>query len=88
MFTLAKSTTTFLDAITTPAELKRLSVKELQDLAAEVREEIVANLSKTGGHLSSNLGIVEITLGLHRVFSPPKTRFCGTSGTRVMCTKC
>jgi 1-deoxy-D-xylulose-5-phosphate synthase len=72
MFTLAKSKTTFLDAITTPAELKRLSIKELQDLAAEVREEIVGNLSRTGGHLASNLGIVEITLGLHRVFESPK----------------
>jgi 1-deoxy-D-xylulose-5-phosphate synthase len=72
MFTLAKSKTTFLDAITSPAELKRLSVKELQDLAAEVRDEIVGNLSRTGGHLASNLGIVEITLGLHHVFESPK----------------
>jgi len=72
MYTLSKPTTCFLDAIASPQELKRLSGRELQDLAAEVRQEIVANLSKTGGHLSSNLGIVEITLGLHKVFDSPK----------------
>ena len=72
MYTLSKPTTCFLDAITSPQELKRLSAKELQDLAAEVRQEIVGNLSKTGGHLASNLGIVEITLGLHNVFNSPQ----------------
>lgn len=48
-----------------------LSVPELTELAGEIRQEIVAALSKSGGHLASNLGIVEITLALHRVFNSP-----------------
>ncbi len=73
MYTLTKTpTTSFLDAVLSPAELKKLSVGELQSLAGEIRQEIVSSLSKTGGHLASNLGIVEITLALHRVFETPK----------------
>jgi 1-deoxy-D-xylulose-5-phosphate synthase len=72
MYTLAKPTTSFLEAISTPSELKRLSSQQIQSLAGEIREEIVANLSKTGGHLASNLGIVEITLALHKVFNSPE----------------
>ena len=60
-----------LDKITSPAEVKKLSGPELTALAKEIREEIVRNLNKTGGHLASNLGIVEITLGLHYVFNSP-----------------
>ena len=72
MHTLTKQPTSFLDAITGPAELKQMSVEDLQKLAGEIRQEIVNNLSRTGGHLSSNLGVVEITLALHRVFNTPK----------------
>jgi 1-deoxy-D-xylulose-5-phosphate synthase len=72
MYTLAKPTTSFLDAVTSPSELKRLSTQQMQSLAAEIREEIVFNLAKTGGHLASNLGIVEITLALHKVFNSPQ----------------
>jgi 1-deoxy-D-xylulose-5-phosphate synthase len=72
MHTLTKRPTSFLDAITGPAELKHMSVEDLQKLAGEIRQEIVNNLSRTGGHLSSNLGVVEITLALHRVFNTPK----------------
>ncbi len=64
--------TSFLDAIVTPAELKKLSINELRSLAQEIRSEIVRNLNVTGGHLASNLGIVEITLALHFVFDTPK----------------
>ncbi|MCC7526871.1 MAG: 1-deoxy-D-xylulose-5-phosphate synthase [Candidatus Melainabacteria bacterium] len=71
MHTLTKQPTSFLDAITGPAELKHMSVEDLQKLAGEIRQEIVNNLSRTGGHLSSNLGVVEITLALHRVFNTP-----------------
>lgn len=71
MHTLTKQPTSFLDAITGPAELKKMSVEDLQTLAGEIRQEIVTNLSRTGGHLASNLGVVEITLALHRVFSTP-----------------
>ncbi|HEY9759619.1 MAG TPA: 1-deoxy-D-xylulose-5-phosphate synthase [Oculatellaceae cyanobacterium] len=72
MYTLAQPTTSFLEAISSPRELKRLTTQQLVSLAAEIREEIVANLSKTGGHLASNLGIVEITLALHKVFNSPE----------------
>ncbi len=72
MHTLTKQPTSFLDAITGPAELKQMSVEDLQKLAGEIRQEIVSNLSRTGGHLASNLGVVEITLALHRVFNTPQ----------------
>ena len=72
MQTIAKPTTTFLDAVLTPAELKKLSLEELNSLAQEIRQEIVLNLAKTGGHLASNLGVVEITIALHKVFNSPK----------------
>ncbi len=72
MHTLTKQPTSFLDAITGPAELKQMSVEDLQKLAGEIRHEIVSSLSRTGGHLASNLGVVEITLALHRVFNTPK----------------
>jgi 1-deoxy-D-xylulose-5-phosphate synthase len=71
MFTLEKPATTFLDAVLSPAELKHLSNEQIQSLAREIREELISNLAKTGGHLASNLGIVEITLALHKVFETP-----------------
>jgi len=71
MHTLAKPTTSFLDAVITPAELKKLSLEELNSLGQEIRQEIVMNLAKTGGHLASNLGVVEITIALHKVFTSP-----------------
>lgn len=60
-----------LDQIDTPDALKTLSIAELKQLAAEIRERIIEVVAKTGGHLSSNLGIVELTLALHRVFNTP-----------------
>ena len=58
MHTLVKQATTFLDAIITPQELKKLSNTDLQALAQEIRQEIINSLAKTGGHLASNLGVV------------------------------
>jgi len=63
-----------IDRITSLPELKSLSFAELTTLAKEIREEIVRNLNKTGGHLASNLGIVEITLALHYVFDSPNDK--------------
>jgi 1-deoxy-D-xylulose-5-phosphate synthase len=71
MYAIAHQPSSFLDAICSPAELKRLSISQLESLADEIRREIVHNLNKTGGHLASNLGIVEITLALHYVFQTP-----------------
>jgi len=58
----------FLDQINSPSDVKRLSVPELKVLADEIRQFILDSVSKTGGHLASNLGVVELTLALHCVF--------------------
>jgi len=63
-----------LDKIHGPADTKKLSVEELTELAAEVRQEIVSTVSQTGGHLASNLGAVELTVALHKVFDIPTDR--------------
>jgi len=60
--------TKILDAIQSPADLRDLSMRELQKLAGEIRKRIVEVVCSNGGHLASNLGIVELTLALHRVF--------------------
>ncbi len=63
-----------LDDIHSPADLKRLPRAELHNLALEIRQLIVDVVSKTGGHLASNLGVVELTIALHYVFDVPKDR--------------
>jgi len=63
-----------LEKIDTPSDLKRLSLEELTQLAAEVREKIIETVAKTGGHLAPNLGVVELTLALHYVFDAPKDK--------------
>ncbi len=57
-----------LEKVNSPADIKKLSVPELKTLAEEVRQYILKSVSKTGGHLASNLGVVELTLALHYVF--------------------
>jgi len=63
-----------LDRINEPVDLKSLSSTELERLAAEIREELVDFVSVNGGHLASNLGVVELTIALHRVFDSPKDK--------------
>lgn len=75
MHTLAKPATSFLDGVLTPSELKKLSGDELNSLACEIRQEIISSLAKTGGHLASNLGVVEITIAMHKVFTTPEDVF-------------
>ena len=58
-----------------PEELKKLSKQEKECLASEIREEIIQTVSETGGHLASNLGVVELTIALHSVFDSPKDKF-------------
>lgn len=60
-----------LSKISSPKDLKNLSYDELKYLAQEIRTEILETTAKTGGHLSSNLGVVELTIALHRVFDTP-----------------
>jgi len=64
-----------LNRINSPADVKALSEGELPMLAAEVRQELIRVLSQTGGHLGPNLGVVELTIALHRVFDTPSDRF-------------
>ena len=63
-----------LDNIKSPADLKTLTLSQLQELADEIRAELVKTVSATGGHLASSLGVVELTIALHRVFNSPKDK--------------
>jgi 1-deoxy-D-xylulose-5-phosphate synthase len=64
-----------LDTINSPLDVKHLTVPQLEVLAEEIREELIAVLSKTGGHLGPNLGVVELTLAMHYVFETPTDHF-------------
>src|SRR5579863_6427050 len=64
-----------LDRIDSPDNVKQLSIAELEQLAAEIREELIAVLSNNGGHLGPNLGVVELTLAMHYVFNTPQDSF-------------
>jgi 1-deoxy-D-xylulose-5-phosphate synthase len=64
-----------LDTVHSPADIKKLSIPQLETLAQEIRELLILTLSKTGGHLGPNLGVVELTLALHYVFDTPTDRF-------------
>lgn len=66
-----KPATPLLDTVNYPVEMKNLSTEDLEQLAAELRAEIVYQVSQTGGHLSSSLGVVELTVALHHVFNTP-----------------
>ncbi|WP_050635685.1 1-deoxy-D-xylulose-5-phosphate synthase [Candidatus Stoquefichus sp. SB1] len=63
-----------LDKIKGPDFLKQLNIDELEELAQEIRDFIIHNVSQTGGHFSSNLGIVELTIALHYIFDSPKDK--------------
>ena len=63
-----------LEKINSPVDLKALSMQELSELAKELRPYIIDIISKTGGHLSSNLGVVELTIALHYVFNTPEDK--------------
>jgi len=63
-----------LEKINSPFDLKGLSIKELEILASEMREKIIDVVSKNGGHLAPNLGVIELTIALLKVFNPPKDK--------------
>ena len=63
-----------LDKVDNPADLKGLAKQELGQLAAEIRQELVSTVNANGGHLASNLGVVELTIALHRVFDSPRDK--------------
>jgi 1-deoxy-D-xylulose-5-phosphate synthase len=65
----------YLEMVNSPAQVKKLTLEQLQRLAEEVRQELITGLSKNGGHLGPNLGVVELTIALHYVFNTPKDKF-------------
>ena len=76
-----------LNSITGPADLRRMSRGELQALAVELREFVLHSVSQTGGHLSSNLGTVELTIALHAVFNTPFDRIVWDVGHQTYAHK-
>jgi len=69
------NTASILSRIADPADLKKLRLRELERLAGEIREAIVSRVARNGGHLASNLGVVELSIALHRVFDSPRDKF-------------
>ena len=63
-----------LDRITSPEDVKKLNMEEVAVLCGELREFLVDSVSRTGGHLASNLGAVELTVAIHRVFDTSRDR--------------
>lgn len=66
--------TTLLDSIHDPKDLKKLSESQLVTLAQEIRDFLVTSISRTGGHFGANMGVVELTIALHRVFDSPRDK--------------
>jgi 1-deoxy-D-xylulose-5-phosphate synthase len=66
---------TILETINSPADVKKLTIPELTQLAEEIRERLIVGVSKTGGHIGPNLGVVELTIAMHYVFDTPKDSF-------------
>src|SRR5580700_9672697 len=64
-----------LSNIKSPADVKKLSIPQLVQLAEEIRERLIFGVSKTGGHIGPNLGVVELTLAMHYVFDTPRDSF-------------
>jgi 1-deoxy-D-xylulose-5-phosphate synthase len=76
-----------LDEIDSPDDLRKMQVVDLPRLAKEIREEIIRTVSKVGGHLASNLGVVELTLTLHYVFDTPRDRLVWDVGHQTYAHK-
>ena len=64
-----------IEEITDPSFLQSLTIRQLEELCGEIREFLIESLSKTGGHLSSNLGVVELTVAMHKTFNSPEDKF-------------
>src|SRR5437899_11382110 len=65
----------YLEMVDAPLHVKKLTLAQLQEFAEEIRQELISGLAKNGGHLGPNLGVVELTLALHYVFSTPNDKF-------------
>jgi 1-deoxy-D-xylulose-5-phosphate synthase len=78
---------TFLEGIDDPSQLRELSQAELEALAAELREKMIQTVKKTGGHLASSLGAVEIAIALHRTMDSPRDRIVWDTGHQAYAHK-
>jgi 1-deoxy-D-xylulose-5-phosphate synthase len=76
-----------LETVRSPADLRSMSREQLQQLAAEIRETIIETLSRTGGHLASNLGTVELTIALHTVWQTPQDKIVWDTGHQAYAHK-
>jgi 1-deoxy-D-xylulose-5-phosphate synthase len=76
-----------LESIASPADLKHLDRAELKELSAELREFIIDSVSRTGGHLASNLGVVELSVALHSIFNTPEDRIVWDVGHQTYAHK-
>ncbi len=72
-----------LSKITKPSDIKQLSYEQLDELASEIRTTLINTVSETGGHLASNLGVVELTIALHKVFNSPHDKIVWDVGHQV-----
>ena len=70
-----KTPNRYLDMVDNPAHVRKLTMAQLEKLTEELREELIHGLAKHGGHLGPNLGVVELTVAMHRVFETPKDKF-------------
>ncbi|XP_068656169.1 probable 1-deoxy-D-xylulose-5-phosphate synthase 2, chloroplastic [Aristolochia californica] len=86
-FTGEKPETPLLDTVNYPIQMKNLSSQDLEQLAAELRADIVYKVSKTGGHLSSSLGVVELSVALHHVFNAPDDKIIWDVGHQAYAHK-
>ena len=73
----------YLDKISGPEDIKELNKKQLNELAEEIREKMIDTVSHTGGHLASNLGVVELTIAMHKCFNSPYDHFIWDVGHQV-----
>ncbi len=77
----------FLGSNNFPADLKKLNIHEMEAVAVEIRKMMIETVSKNGGHLSSNLGVVELSIALHKVFNSPQDKFVWDVGHQVYAHK-
>lgn len=77
----------FLGKINLPDDLKKLNMNELETLATEIRTKMIKTVSQNGGHLSSNLGVVELSIAMHRMFNSPEDKFVWDVGHQIYAHK-
>ena len=77
----------FLGKLKLPDDLKKLNMNELETLATEIRTKMIKTVSQNGGHLSSNLGVVELSIAMHRMFNSPNDKFVWDVGHQVYAHK-